>query len=313
MEIGPTCHYVMGGVEVDAGHRGERASPACTPSASAPAACTAPTGSAATRCRTCWCSASGPARRRGVRPLGSGDRGPTVDEADVKAAQDERAGAVRGRGRREPVHDPERPPAVDERPGRHHPHRATSSSSRSRRSRSSRSGPSTMVVEGHRQYNPGWHLAIDLRNMLLVSRVHREGGAGPRRSRAAGTPATTSRDRTTSGARRTWCSRSTPSGDGVDLHREAAAGDARRAQEVLRGERERDGLRPEDARLARRPERRRARRLHRRGLGGRGRPRRASTGSRPPRPATSRSAGTARPASAARAAPRSTAGRGCCA
>ena len=29
--------------------------------------------------------------------------------------------------------------------------------------------PSTSLVEGHRQYNPGWHLAIDLRNMLLVS------------------------------------------------------------------------------------------------------------------------------------------------
>jgi len=24
-------------------------------------------------------------------------------------------------------------------------------------------------VEGHRQYNPGWHLSLDLRNMLLVS------------------------------------------------------------------------------------------------------------------------------------------------
>ena len=36
----------------------------------------------------------------------------------------------------------------------------------------------------------------------------------------------------------------------------------------------------------------------------------SSTGCRPPRPATSPSAGTARPASAARAAPRSTAGRG---
>jgi succinate dehydrogenase / fumarate reductase flavoprotein subunit len=24
-------------------------------------------------------------------------------------------------------------------------------------------------VEGHRQFNPGWHLAVDLRNMLLVS------------------------------------------------------------------------------------------------------------------------------------------------
>ena len=26
-----------------------------------------------------------------------------------------------------------------------------------------------MSVDGHRQYNPGWHLALDLRNMLLVS------------------------------------------------------------------------------------------------------------------------------------------------
>ena len=26
-----------------------------------------------------------------------------------------------------------------------------------------------MSVEGHRQYNPGWHLALDLRNMLVVS------------------------------------------------------------------------------------------------------------------------------------------------
>jgi len=27
----------------------------------------------------------------------------------------------------------------------------------------------TVTVEGHRQFNPGWHLALDLRNMLLVS------------------------------------------------------------------------------------------------------------------------------------------------
>jgi succinate dehydrogenase / fumarate reductase flavoprotein subunit len=27
----------------------------------------------------------------------------------------------------------------------------------------------TMTIEGHRQYNPGWHLALDLRNMLLVA------------------------------------------------------------------------------------------------------------------------------------------------
>ena len=27
----------------------------------------------------------------------------------------------------------------------------------------------SMKVEGHRQYNPGWHLALDLTNMLVVS------------------------------------------------------------------------------------------------------------------------------------------------
>ncbi|MCZ4500019.1 MAG: succinate dehydrogenase subunit, partial [Marmoricola sp.] len=26
-----------------------------------------------------------------------------------------------------------------------------------------------VAVEGHRQFNPGWHLALDLRNMLIVS------------------------------------------------------------------------------------------------------------------------------------------------
>jgi succinate dehydrogenase / fumarate reductase flavoprotein subunit len=26
-----------------------------------------------------------------------------------------------------------------------------------------------VTVEGHRQFNPGWHLALDLRNMLTVS------------------------------------------------------------------------------------------------------------------------------------------------
>ena len=28
-----------------------------------------------------------------------------------------------------------------------------------------------VAVEGNRQYNPGWHLALDLRNMLLVSQA----------------------------------------------------------------------------------------------------------------------------------------------
>ena len=36
-------------------------------------------------------------------------------------------------------------------------------------SASSRPGPRTVGVEGDREFNPGWHLALDLRNMLLVA------------------------------------------------------------------------------------------------------------------------------------------------
>jgi succinate dehydrogenase / fumarate reductase flavoprotein subunit len=48
MEIGPTCHYVMGGVEVDPDTAASKC-PGSTPPARWPAGCTAPTGSAATR------------------------------------------------------------------------------------------------------------------------------------------------------------------------------------------------------------------------------------------------------------------------
>ena len=63
-----------------------------------------------------------------------------------------------------------------------------------------------LEVEGHRQYNPGWHLAIDLTNMLIVSECIAK-AALERRSRAAVTRARTSPGRTTTGARSTWCSR----------------------------------------------------------------------------------------------------------
>ena len=47
-----------------------------------------------------------------------------------------------------------------------------------------------MAVEGHRQFNPGWHLALDLRNMLLVCEcVARAALCAPRA--VAVTPATT--------------------------------------------------------------------------------------------------------------------------
>ena len=62
MEVGPTTHYVMGGIRVDAETGATKASPGCTPRARSPAGCTGRTGSAAIRCRTCWCSGRGPGR-----------------------------------------------------------------------------------------------------------------------------------------------------------------------------------------------------------------------------------------------------------
>ena len=66
MEVGPTCHYVMGGVEVDP-DTAMSIVPGCSPRARSRAACTAPTGWAATRCRTCSCSGAGPGSARRVR------------------------------------------------------------------------------------------------------------------------------------------------------------------------------------------------------------------------------------------------------
>ena len=76
-------------------HRAEPRAPACTPSASAPAACTAPTGSAATRSPTCWCSAGAPARPRRRTPPASGAAPRSSTEDDVRAGAVERARAVR--------------------------------------------------------------------------------------------------------------------------------------------------------------------------------------------------------------------------
>src|ERR1700716_1440457 len=60
--VAPAAQYLMGGVATDGGGAG---CPACTRSASARApACTAPTGSPPTRCRSASCSAAGPRWRR---------------------------------------------------------------------------------------------------------------------------------------------------------------------------------------------------------------------------------------------------------
>ena len=129
MEIGPTCHYVMGGVEVDADTQesavtGLYAVGECSGGMHG----SNRLGGNSLGDLLVFGKRAGEAahdvRRLARRRPPAGRRGRREGRAD------ERAGAVRGRGRGEPVHDPVRPAAVDERPRRHHPHRAPSSRSR---------------------------------------------------------------------------------------------------------------------------------------------------------------------------------------
>ena len=71
MEIGPTMHYMMGGIRVDAETGATTRAGACTRRARSRAGCTARTGSAATPCRTCWSSGSARERRRRAPPARS--------------------------------------------------------------------------------------------------------------------------------------------------------------------------------------------------------------------------------------------------
>ena len=149
MEVGPTCHYVMGGVEVDPDTAAAPASPACSRPARSPAACTAPTGSAATRCPTCWSSAGAPGWAPPSTSTALGERAPGGRPTQIDATpRPRRWRRSQRRGRREPVHDPRRAPADDERPGRHHPHGVGDARRRSSGSTSSRSGSRSVGVEG---------------------------------------------------------------------------------------------------------------------------------------------------------------------
>jgi succinate dehydrogenase / fumarate reductase flavoprotein subunit len=167
MEIGPTCHYVMGGVEVDP-------------------------DSASSKVPGLYAAGEVAGGMHGSNRLGGNSlsdllvfgrragiyaaeyasgllaKRPKVDEADVASAAAAALAPFESEGGENPYAiqqalqdvmqdlvgiirtEPEMQRALDQ--------------IHELRDRTER-----LSVEGHRQYNPGWHLALDLRNMLLVS------------------------------------------------------------------------------------------------------------------------------------------------
>ncbi len=180
MEIGPTCHYVMGGVEVDADTQesavtGLYAVGECSGGMHG----SNRLGGNSLGDLLVFGKRAGEAATAYAKSLsakGLGGSRPTVDEAKIKAAQAsalapfEVAGPSTGSGQAA-----ENPYTIqsDLQQSMNDLVGIIRTASELEQSLAEieafKERAKTMVVEGHRQYNPGWHLALDLRNMLIVS------------------------------------------------------------------------------------------------------------------------------------------------
>ncbi len=166
MEIGPTCHYVMGGVEVDAdtelsGVTGLYAVGECS-------------GGMHGSNRLGGNSLSDLlvfGRRAGesAAAYSSGlDARPAISDDDVRAAEKNALAPFESTGGENPYSiQQDLQQKMNDLVGIIRTADELTSSLEEIEALKERAR--NLVVEGHRQYNPGWHLAIDLRNMLLVS------------------------------------------------------------------------------------------------------------------------------------------------
>ncbi|MDQ6935470.1 MAG: fumarate reductase/succinate dehydrogenase flavoprotein subunit [Actinomycetota bacterium] len=167
MEIGPTCHYVMGGVEVDAdtelsGVTGLYAVGECS-------------GGMHGSNRLGGNSLSDLlvfGRRAGESAASyaaeTGSSRPRIDAADVKEAEATALRSFESGGAENPYTiQQDLQQSMNDLVGIIRTADELSRSLEEVEKLKKRAGQ--LSVEGHRQYNPGWHLALDLRNMLLVS------------------------------------------------------------------------------------------------------------------------------------------------
>ncbi|UED84372.1 fumarate reductase/succinate dehydrogenase flavoprotein subunit [Streptomyces profundus] len=177
MEVGPTCHYVMGGVDVDPDTTAATGVPGLFAAGEVAGgmhgsnrlggnslsdllvfgrraglhAALHAAGLAAERRPLAARAQLDAAAAEALRPFGATDdtadgahaaENPYAIHQELQQTMNDLVGIIRREA--EMTDALERLSALSERAGR-------------------------VVVEGHRQYNPGWHLALDLRNMLLVS------------------------------------------------------------------------------------------------------------------------------------------------
>jgi succinate dehydrogenase / fumarate reductase flavoprotein subunit len=167
MEIGPTCHYVMGGVEVDP-DSAQSVVPGLYAAGEVAGGMHGSNrlGGNSLSDLLVFGRRAGQYGAEYAAGLGAGR--PGVDDAQVDAAASEALAPFDGGGHENPyalqqaLQD-----VMQDLVGiirTESELKAALEKVTELRAKSSR-----LSVEGHRQYNPGWHLALDLHNMLLVS------------------------------------------------------------------------------------------------------------------------------------------------
>ncbi|GLP68144.1 MULTISPECIES: fumarate reductase/succinate dehydrogenase flavoprotein subunit [unclassified Streptomyces] len=175
MEVGPTCHYVMGGVAVESDTAEARGVPGLFAAGEVAGGMHGSNrlgGNSLSDLlvfgrRAGWHAAEYATALAAARP--------PVDETQVDAAAAEALRPFSAEGAEPAVGPPENPytlhqelqQAMNDLVGiirREGEMEQALEKLADLRVRARRAG-----VEGHRQFNPGWHLALDLRNMLLVS------------------------------------------------------------------------------------------------------------------------------------------------
>jgi len=167
MEIGPTCHYVMGGVEVDADTQesavtGLYAVGECSGGMHG----SNRLGGNSLGDLLVFGKRAGEAASAYAAGLGAAR--PAIRDEDLKAAQASALAPFEVEGGENPYTiQQDLQQSMNDLVGIIRTGAELEESLREIEAFKERAR--TMVVEGHRQYNPGWHLSIDLRNMLLVS------------------------------------------------------------------------------------------------------------------------------------------------
>ncbi len=167
MEVGPTCHYVMGGVEVD-----PDTAQSVVPGLFAAGEVSGGMHGSNRLGGNSLSDLLVFGRRAGMGAVsyvdGLGGARPAISEADVDAAAAEALAPFELEGGENPysIHT-DLQQSMNDLVGIIR--KAEEMEAALGKLAEFRGRIQKMTVEGHRQFNPGWHLALDLRNMLTVS------------------------------------------------------------------------------------------------------------------------------------------------